>query len=272
MVMKTKNEIVITNRPQKTSLKWILFGFAILGVLITISAFSVYYAQFNGGLSAGHDKWGTFGDFIGGSTGPLLALLSLIAILFTIYQQQEELRFSQIELIKSVGAAKSSAKAAQTQVSHLQIQAQKDDLLKLIQQIDTQLEDFFNAPIYEIEGDLEGIMKKTLPLMYQVGGGTITFRYVFEVELSVFKNIKDGLPKYSLSFDLIRNGLNHLFLYMKKLESLSERSDFMTSYFKYKYRKTAKCYWSVQEIHQQVVDFFIEDQNFKDEIAKIESM
>lgn len=270
--METKDKIVVNNRPQKTSLKWILFGFAILGILITVSAFFTYYTQFSGGLSTSHDKWGTFGDFIGGSTGPLLALLSLIAILFTIYQQQEELRFSQIELIKSVEAAKSSANAAQIQVNHLQTQAQKDDLLKLIQQIDNQLENFFNAPIYGIGGDLEGIIKKTLPLMYGDGGGTITFRYVFEVELSDFKKVKDDLPKYTLSFELVRNGINHLYLYMKKLESLSEKSDLMTSYYKYKYRKTAKCYWSVEEIRQKVVDFFIEDQNFEEEIVKIESM
>ncbi|MDD2865496.1 MAG: putative phage abortive infection protein, partial [Methylococcales bacterium] len=61
-------------------------------VLITVVV-SFYYHKFGESkLSDGVDKWGQFGDYIGGTLNPLLSFLALIVLLRTYAMQREELK------------------------------------------------------------------------------------------------------------------------------------------------------------------------------------
>jgi len=65
------------------------------------------------GITPSEDQgaWGQFGDFVGGILNPLFSIIGLLALLYTIVLQSEELRRSTREL-------KSSAKALKRQNRH----------------------------------------------------------------------------------------------------------------------------------------------------------
>lgn len=84
----TKNSLKLK---KLNALAWI----AIILFLITTS---LYFYNFHGVFSTAKSDWGTFGDFIGGTLNPLFAFLSLIAIIYTISIQTQELEYSRDEL------------------------------------------------------------------------------------------------------------------------------------------------------------------------------
>ena len=76
-----------------------IIGFAGAALLI---AGGLYLWRFRGGLTSDHSRWGEFGDFLGGTLNPILAVLGLVALLATIIIQSRELRNSTRELKHSV--------------------------------------------------------------------------------------------------------------------------------------------------------------------------
>lgn len=69
----------------------VMIGIIAIALLFLLGASIIYYVNFSGNLSDQHDRWGTFGDFMGGTLNPLLSFLSLIALLLTIILQNQEL-------------------------------------------------------------------------------------------------------------------------------------------------------------------------------------
>ena len=61
------------------------------GILIVI-VLAFYVINFRHGLSDNHEKWGTFGDFVGGTLNPLLAALAFYWLTSSIRLQLKELR------------------------------------------------------------------------------------------------------------------------------------------------------------------------------------
>ena len=89
----------------------ILIAIAILAVIIATVTLSVYLFNFEGGISNDHEKWGQFGDYLGGSLNPIFALLALIALLLTLKVQSRELAISADELRNSAQALSEQSKA-----------------------------------------------------------------------------------------------------------------------------------------------------------------
>jgi hypothetical protein len=83
---------------------WPFFVLPLLAVLLFAVVVGVYAKIFIGPLSLDHDKWGQFGDYVGGVLNPLLAFFGLIALLVTIRLQVKELKLSTRELSKSAVA------------------------------------------------------------------------------------------------------------------------------------------------------------------------
>jgi len=95
---------------------------AIICVIMTIYSYIEY---FPGPITSDHNKWGTFGDFIGGTLNPILSFLAFIALLITIILQTQELSLSTKELA-------SSAKALRDQSSSLKIQNFESTLFRMV--------------------------------------------------------------------------------------------------------------------------------------------
>jgi hypothetical protein len=78
-----------------------------------------YRSHFSGDLVSTHEAWGQFGDFFGGTLNPILAMLSLFAILGALIIQSRELSHS--------------TSALREQSEHLSLQAFENTFFAMIQ-------------------------------------------------------------------------------------------------------------------------------------------
>lgn len=133
--------------------KRVLIWIYLAGVFFFLSALLAYLVGFNGQrFVAKADAWGQFGDFIGGVTNPLVGLLGLAGLLWTIYQNQRELLLTRKELRNSSRALLQSNQIATAQATQFAIEEEKDDILRLIGII---IEDIRHE--LDKEGAFEGI-------------------------------------------------------------------------------------------------------------------
>ena len=76
----------------KWARKNILFILGFAGVLVLGVAAYKYWSHFSGRQLGEPEEWGQFGDYLGGTTNPILAFLTLIGVLWTIHLNRVELR------------------------------------------------------------------------------------------------------------------------------------------------------------------------------------
>ena len=105
-------------------LNWIL----VVAILLFIGLLVIYYFHIFPLDEIEKGKWGTFGDFIGGTLNPLFALFSLFAIIYTIKIQTKELELSRKELEETKEELKESRIAQQEQSESLKLQNQATKL------------------------------------------------------------------------------------------------------------------------------------------------
>lgn len=94
---------------------YILIGIGTIGLSMTIVPVILYMSHFNGQLSLENSDWGFFGDFWAGTANPILGFLALLALLFTLWYQREELKLSREELSKSTRALEEQSDSMQLQ-------------------------------------------------------------------------------------------------------------------------------------------------------------
>lgn len=61
-----------------------LFALGFVGFVIVTSAIGFYAKTFGTDILEDYEKWGQFGDFLGGTTNPVLAFLTFLGVLWTI--------------------------------------------------------------------------------------------------------------------------------------------------------------------------------------------
>jgi len=84
---------------QSEDLRRWLGGMFIAGVIILAAVFGSYAIFFsNHSFRVDSETWGQFGDFIGGTANPLIALLTLFAFVLTLILQNRQLQLSTSEL------------------------------------------------------------------------------------------------------------------------------------------------------------------------------
>lgn len=118
---------------------WLAAIFA-FSVALIIAVFVFYFINFDGGLSDRQDQWGAFGDFIGGTLNPILSFFALIALLLTIVLQSNELEATREELKRSANAQEISAENQQRNIIHIESEAKKNELYRVIRLIDDNLD------------------------------------------------------------------------------------------------------------------------------------
>lgn len=93
----------------------ILFVILVLSLISAVIAIYYYNSTFGDIITADHERWGTFGDFFGGTLNSIFSFLSLLAILLTIIIQNKELSLSTIEFAKSAKALTEQSESIRTQ-------------------------------------------------------------------------------------------------------------------------------------------------------------
>jgi len=84
-----------------------LGGIGVTAFVLSVIAYGARLGFFNGQtLSAASQDWGTFGDFVGGLAGTIIALATLVAVVVTLRVQGLELELTRTELEKQTAAAR----------------------------------------------------------------------------------------------------------------------------------------------------------------------
>lgn len=96
-----------------------------LGVVFVGSASGYYVYKFGTNVLVDHEKWGQFGDFLGGTTNPLLALLTFLGVLWTISLTHDERK-------------------------NQQAQDEKDDLYRIIETINIEINNLLKEKLFSV--------------------------------------------------------------------------------------------------------------------------
>ncbi len=91
--LKSKLEQLTSDR----LLHWLAWLMAFGGGLV-VAVYLIYFLHFAGDVSNKTEVWAQFGDFVGGTAGPILSFFALIALLLTIVLQNKQLTLSSREL------------------------------------------------------------------------------------------------------------------------------------------------------------------------------
>ncbi len=104
----------------------------IIAILFIGGVLAFFTKKFGDTVPTEINKFANFGDFIGGTLNPILAFLALIALLYTIKLQSDELKATRKELKKTVTAQKKQAKSLKLQNKATKLQIFENTFFQLI--------------------------------------------------------------------------------------------------------------------------------------------
>lgn len=138
-----------------------LLAIGSIALLIMLIVLGFYYFHFNidDKLSPKQDTWGTFGDYVGGTLNPILSFLSLIALLWTISIQSNELELTRKELERSALAQEESKKNFDEQLKTLARQQFESTFFSLLDQHNKTLEHLIIPPSVNLSNRISYIQK-----------------------------------------------------------------------------------------------------------------
>lgn len=124
-------------RKQASRFRITMWLIAAISLILMGVALYFYRTSFPGTLSTEHERWGTFGDFLGGALNPIFALFSFMALLWTIKQQNETILLSadELELTRQEleGSKKAQEDMAEAATLSANVAKQQSEMLKLQQ-------------------------------------------------------------------------------------------------------------------------------------------
>jgi hypothetical protein len=114
----------------------IVFAFAMISALAILAA---YYFNFGTGLSSDHVRWAEFGNFAGGTIGPLVSFFAFFALLITLALQNKSIRISKEELELTRKELSKTSEAARAQAEHFNNVARLSDVIESIKELEEEI-------------------------------------------------------------------------------------------------------------------------------------
>lgn len=111
----------------------------IVVVFVMVGTVVLYRYKFDGGLSGLSIEWSNFGGFIGGIFGPLISLVTLFAVLKTVYMQRELLDAQQHEFKLLMIKQDEEIELARSEANRAKAQAYQTALLNVIANFTSEL-------------------------------------------------------------------------------------------------------------------------------------
>lgn len=167
-------------------LLWFAFGM----LLITGG---IYFYNFNGILSNDNAKWGTFGDFIGGTLNPIFALFSLFAIIYTIKIQTEELELTRSEMEKSTKAQEEQSISFAKQIASIKLQTFENTFFNLLEHYNNLIDPMYEG-LDEFYSDL--MCESSIIVAFQNANKSIKKTY-FMTLYQLLKFVKNEEDKFN---------------------------------------------------------------------------
>lgn len=105
---------------------------ATLATMLVVAVVGAYIWNFGSNWAGSQDKWGQFGDYVGGTLNPLFAMLAFLALLWSIALQASEFREATQHLSDQTRLAREEAEATRRdKISR--------ELLEVIKDIDARI-------------------------------------------------------------------------------------------------------------------------------------
>ncbi|WP_165725960.1 putative phage abortive infection protein [Pseudoalteromonas sp. SA25] len=118
----------------KNPISWfVAFAIGFAGLI-----FGLYFNNFSGEFSASQSDWGSFGSYIGGTIGAVFALLSFLALVYTVCLQRKELKLA-------IEALNTSADAHEQQVENNKLQKFESTFYSLLELHNNALKDLMSS-------------------------------------------------------------------------------------------------------------------------------
>lgn len=212
----------------------------VIGFVGVAAVAGVYYWHFKDfPLAKDPSAWGQLGDYFGGVLNPVLGFLSLIGLLVTIYLNQKELRLSRMEISKGT-------RAAERQADHLESEAEKSELLKVIDLIHSELRVLLERKItHEIRG-ADGQVRERREFSYvQLLQSPTNFSWTIPQK-------SDGA---AIPFVFIGGRLTELQEYLAKYDRIAQ-SLTLSQYYRQRYCLVAKTLSDFEFIDPDIGKFF----------------
>lgn len=133
---------MVNNEQINFGVKKKIIGISVFAALLMVVVLAFYFSKFNVSLSSENGDWGTFGDFLGGTLNPIFSLMSLVALLYTIVLQTDEMAQTREELKRTADAQKNAEIALNGQLEAQRKQLFESTFFSLLDQHNKALERF----------------------------------------------------------------------------------------------------------------------------------
>ncbi|GAB6043725.1 hypothetical protein [Endothiovibrio diazotrophicus] len=217
----------------------------IAGAVLLIPIVS-YISMYGYHLSDSQELWAQFGDFFGGLLNPIYALLAFLALLYTISLQSAELRQATTEFRRS-------ADSMQQQLDHYKDAAKKEDLYKIIKDIDDDLEKIYETvvspegqqPVLNIGHMVhEGFRLRNTP---EKSGSYKQFLAIASSSGSVVESVFLRLALASVN----------LYKYLIKYQELAGGENYVSEYYRYKYFMLGQLLKDAGNIDDDICEYYL---------------
>ncbi|WP_126454828.1 hypothetical protein [Sulfuriflexus mobilis] len=164
----------------------------VAAIIMTSIVVIAYLSIFAGPIAANQEKWGQFGDYIGGVLNPFIAFLALIALLHTI-------KIQKIELKKTI--------------THFENESKKADLNKIIESLHRRIKTSIEKQIV-LSDDMTVSLDKAIS-----GGEDVLQNEMLATYFSYHKRLGHDA---NLTINSIIKELEQLQIYIERYETLTE--------------------------------------------------
>ena len=227
-------------------MKKLLITVGVLAALILLVPIASYTSIHGYTLSSSHEAWAQFGDFFGGLLNPVYALLAFLALLYTISLQSAELRQATTEF-------KRSADSMQQQLDHYKVSAQKDDLYKIIKDIDHDLERIYETTVGH-DGQLSAlnvghIVHEGFRLRNNAAKSSSYHMFLKMASTS-------GSVIESIYLKLALTSSN-LYEHLTKYQEIAGEYNYLSQYYRYKYFMLGQLLKDAGNVDRKICDYFL---------------
>jgi hypothetical protein len=214
---------ILSNKKTKKKLPLILISFGLFALFCIVSVFGVYSISFKDfSFVADTEKFGQFGDFVGGTLNPILAFLSFMALLYTIKIQMDELKLSREELEATRKELEASRIAQQEQSESLKLQNEATKL-QIFENTLFKLFDVFNLAKNTVNIDISNYSTSNES---KISNGTINNNYDEKINYAINEN---KLFKHGT---FTRNEAFEIYSYIVKKNYINNYDNFNDKYEK----------------------------------------
>lgn len=217
----------------------------IAGLVLLVPTIS-YMLMHGYNLSTSQEVWGQFGDFFGGFLNPIYALLAFLALLYTISLQSAELRQATAEFRRS-------ADSMQQQLDHYKNAAKKEDLYKIIKDVDDDLEKIYEVTVGASDNktvlNIGHIVHEGFRLRYS-SIKTVSYQQFLSVALDSESVVGSVFLKLALAS-------GSLYRYLIKYQELAGDQNYVSEYYRYKYFMLGQLLSDAGNIDKEICEFYL---------------